>query len=174
MALMTRISRLFVADVNAILDNLEEPEALLKQAMHEMQDEMDRAESLVAQLNESIASTDAGKARLGSQLDTVNDKVALAMDADDADLARDMIRRRLVLQQHLDHLDDRRDALAQQLASTSERLSQWRDRYDAIAQKLSVLQTQAVGPTDEPSMGSVTPQDVQVAYLAELKKRQTS
>jgi hypothetical protein len=42
MALITRVSRLFRADVNAVLDRMEEPEILLRQAVREMEEEVDR------------------------------------------------------------------------------------------------------------------------------------
>ena len=38
MALITRISRLFKADFHAVLDQIEEPEVLLRQAVREMED----------------------------------------------------------------------------------------------------------------------------------------
>ena len=44
MALVTRLSRLFRADLNAVLDRLEEPEMLLRQAVREMEEEVDREE----------------------------------------------------------------------------------------------------------------------------------
>jgi phage shock protein A len=36
MALITRVSRLFRADVNAVLDRIEEPASLLRQAVLDM------------------------------------------------------------------------------------------------------------------------------------------
>jgi phage shock protein A len=41
MAISTRIKRLFHADVNAILDVIEEPDVILKQAIREMQENLD-------------------------------------------------------------------------------------------------------------------------------------
>ncbi|MEL0585501.1 MAG: PspA/IM30 family protein [Candidatus Thiodiazotropha sp. (ex. Lucinoma kazani)] len=42
MALITRVSRLFQSDLHAVLDRIEEPEALLRQAVREMQEALDR------------------------------------------------------------------------------------------------------------------------------------
>ena len=44
MALITRISRLFKADFHAVLDQIEEPEQLLRQAIREMEDDLDATE----------------------------------------------------------------------------------------------------------------------------------
>ena len=40
MALINRVSRLFKADFHAVLDQLEEPEQILKQAIRDMEDDM--------------------------------------------------------------------------------------------------------------------------------------
>ena len=42
MALITRIGRLFSADLNAVLDRIEEPDVLLKQALREMEEDLQR------------------------------------------------------------------------------------------------------------------------------------
>ncbi|MFV2090729.1 MAG: PspA/IM30 family protein, partial [Pseudomonadales bacterium] len=44
MVLITRISRLFTADVHAVLDRIEEPEVVLKQAIREMAEEVSHGE----------------------------------------------------------------------------------------------------------------------------------
>ena len=48
MALIKRLSRLFAADLHAVLDQIEEPEALLKQAVREMEEELARRAARVA------------------------------------------------------------------------------------------------------------------------------
>ena len=42
MALVTRLSRLFQADVHAVLDRIEEPDLQLRQAVREMQLSLDQ------------------------------------------------------------------------------------------------------------------------------------
>ena len=42
MPILNRVKRLFQADVHAILDAIEEPEAVLKQAIREMQENLDQ------------------------------------------------------------------------------------------------------------------------------------
>ena len=48
MALINRISRLFKADFHAVLDQIEEPEALLKQAIRDMEDDLASTEQRVS------------------------------------------------------------------------------------------------------------------------------
>ena len=47
MALINRISRLFKADFHAVLDQIEEPEALLKQAIRDMEDDVVNTEQRI-------------------------------------------------------------------------------------------------------------------------------
>ena len=44
MALINRMSRLFTADVHAVLDRIEEPDVLLRQAIREMEEALERSE----------------------------------------------------------------------------------------------------------------------------------
>ncbi len=50
MALITRMTRLFTADLHAVLDRLEEPDVLLKQALREMEDDVALREQRVRYL----------------------------------------------------------------------------------------------------------------------------
>ena len=47
MPIINRISRLFTADLHAVLDRIEEPEALLKQAIREMEEEAAASEQRI-------------------------------------------------------------------------------------------------------------------------------
>ncbi len=63
MALINRMSRLFTADVHAVLDRLEEPDVLLKHAVREMEEELARNEQRARALEleqPALAITDHG------------------------------------------------------------------------------------------------------------------
>ena len=55
MSVLRRITRLFKADLHGILDCLEEPEAILRQAMRDMEDEIEKE---IAEKNEEIIIKD--------------------------------------------------------------------------------------------------------------------
>ena len=48
MVLINRISRLFKADFHAVLDRIEEPEQLLKQAIRDMEDDLANTEQRIS------------------------------------------------------------------------------------------------------------------------------
>ena len=76
MALINRMSRLFTADVHAVLDRIEEPDVLLKHAVREMEEELARGEQrarVLAHEHETLGErrrkSGAMLAELTSQLD---------------------------------------------------------------------------------------------------------
>ncbi len=60
MALITRVSRLFQADFHAVLDRIEEPEVLLRQAVREMEEELQDARRMQMSLMPTAAPEIAG------------------------------------------------------------------------------------------------------------------
>ena len=54
MALIARVSRLFRADVNAVLDRMEEPEVLLRQALRDMQEALAQDQQVLAKMEKEL------------------------------------------------------------------------------------------------------------------------
>ena len=99
MALITRISRLFTADVHAVLDRIEEPEVVLKQAIREMTEEVARAEQRLRWLaaeSDRLEQYLSGYAETISSLDSELD---LCFMADEETLARSLVKRKLIAEQ---------------------------------------------------------------------------
>jgi phage shock protein A len=174
MTLITRVSRLFRADVNAVLDRIEEPAVLLRQAVHEMEEDLARDEQrsrLLAheqqQLDARIAGADGVLKELGDQLDT-------CFGSGRDELARVLIRRRLETEQRRRLLAGRRDQLADTLATLRRRLDDNRRRLDAMRQKSELLvEEEAERPGDRwagPDV-AVRDEDVEVAFLREKQRR---
>ena len=55
MALINRVTRLFRADLHAVLDRIEEPDALLKQAIREMEEALDHNEQQLKVLSHEMS-----------------------------------------------------------------------------------------------------------------------
>ena len=56
MALIHRVSRLFRADFNAVLDHIEEPELLLRQSIRDMEDELADCDRRIARRRQEQVS----------------------------------------------------------------------------------------------------------------------
>ena len=174
MALITRMSRLFRADVNAVLDRIEEPDVLLRQAIREMEEDLAHDEQRARllehdqlQLDARLADTDRALRDLADQLDT-------CFDSGKDDLARALIRRRLEAEQQQRLLTGRRDALAQTRAGLGRRLDDNRRRLDAMRQKSELLAVDEADRRDErwtgPDVG-IRDEDVEVTFLREKQRR---
>lgn len=170
MALIQRISRLFVADVNDLIDQIEEPAALLRQAVRDMAAEVTRGEQALAQCRRDAGRCESRIDRLADELTSVSEKVTLAMDAEDAGLAREMLRRRLLLEQHVARSRQQLQALRTRASQREERLADWRVRLDTTRQKLAAVTREQAEPDADHGI-AVSSHDVEAAYLAELKKR---
>lgn len=174
MALITRMSRLFRADVNAVLDRIEEPTILLRQAVREMEEELAREEQRgrlleheQQQLEARLADSERVLHELGEQLDT-------CFDSGKDDLARTLIRRRLEAEQGRRLLAGRRDALAEKRAGLCRRLDDHRRRLDVMRQKSDLLADDETGQQQDRWGGhdvGVRDEDVEVAFLREKQRR---
>jgi len=173
MALINRMSRLFTADVHAVLDRIEEPDVLLKHAVREMEEELARGEQRVRVLahehellGERQAKTAACRAELGAQLD-------VCFESGNEDLARKVIKRRLETERFERNVAERRAALDKELAALRAAVEEQREQLDVMRQKAELLATTAA---DDVASGDFTvgEADVEVALLRERQKRQRS
>ena len=68
MPILNRVKRLFQADVHAILDVIEEPEAVLKQAIREMQESLDQKQGQLARSGRMQEALRNNQTRLDAEL----------------------------------------------------------------------------------------------------------
>ena len=174
MALITRMSRLFTADVHAVLDRIEEPDVLLKHAVREMEEELarneQRARTLAHEhdaLGERLRKTEALLAQLDAELD-----VCFASNNDS--LARKVIKRRLETERLAARVAERRSALANEASALHATIDEQREQLDLMRQKADLLT--ATAPGDDLCAGdfAVGETEVEVALLRERQKRQPS
>ena len=178
MALIRRMTRLFRADFHAVLDRVEEPDILLRQAIREMEDELARDEHACTrhetereQLMKKEEEFNALLASLGEELD-------VCFAADKEDLARSLIRRRLETERALQLLGQRRDGLETRITQLRRRLADNRTHYESMRQKAELFDEQKA-PTESPGNWPapdirVRDEDVEVALLKERQRRTAS
>jgi phage shock protein A len=176
MALITRFTRLFKADMHAVLDRLEEPAVLLRQAIREMEEKIaGGARSLKAHETERQQMA-ARLQDLQTTLAKVEDELALCFDAGNETLARTIIRRRLENEALAKHLEQHLARLTQLIAEQSNLLDEERRRLEGMRQKASVFEVEPAS-TDaaaKPDDFAVTEADVELALLREQQKRRSS
>ena len=173
MALINRMSRLFTADVHAVLDRIEEPDVLLKHAVREMEEELARSEQRVRALKhehetlgERQRKTEACLAELSSQLD-------VCFASNNEELARKVLKRRLETERLERHVGERRAALDKELAALRGAVDEQREQLDVMRQKAELLATTGSGDELHNDF-AVGDAEVEVALLRERQKRNGS
>ena len=175
MALITRVSRLFRADLHAVLDSIEEPDVLLKQAVREMEEELARDEQRLKILRQEHGELAARGSDLDRSLGEIEGELDICFESGKEDLARTLIRRRLQAQRLEKVLSRKRASLDETLAGLRTRIEENRGRLDSMRQKAELLaENDAPSPAREPWSVmdvSVRDEDVEVAFLREKQRR---
>jgi len=178
MALITRVSRLFRADMHAVLDRIEEPDVLLRQAVREMEEDLAGDEQRIKLLNHEYGQLTARQDDLGQSLAEIEQELDVCFESGKGDLARTLIRRKLEAQRFLRFLARKRETLEETLSGLKARLEENRTRLESMRQKAELL---AAGDSVEHSRGNwgepdmqVRDEDVDVAFLREQQKRRSS
>ena len=175
MPLITRVSRLFRADVNAVLDRIEEPDVLLRQAVREMEEELARDEQRFKVLSHEHGQLAARESDIGHSLSDIEEELDVCFESEKDDLARGLIKRKLEAERLLKLLLRKREALEETLSGLKRRLDENRARLESMRQKAELLteDNEPNRPEDYWVVPEVTvrDQDVEVAFLREKQKR---
>ncbi len=176
MALITRLSRLFQADLHAVLDRIEEPDLLLAQSIREMEEELVRDQQRVGPLQHEQRQLAAREADVGQTLGRLEGELDVCFESAKEDLARALIKRRLEALRYRKFLSGKREALEQRLGALQARIEQNRERLDGMRQQAELLagdDTSAQEQWEGPDI-RVRDEDVEVAFLSEKLKRSRS
>lgn len=173
MTLITRMSRLFRADLHAVLDRIEEPKALLLQAIREMEEALSQDGRLAQGLKRQHESLAAHEAELQAALRSLEEEMDLCFDSGEEALARGLIKRRLETERAVKAKGLQRKEVEAELAEVQARIEENRSRLETIRQKAEAL---ADLPGDfgseaawaRPEIGEG---EVEVAFLREKQKR---
>jgi phage shock protein A len=175
MALINRMSRLFTADVHAVLDRIEEPDVLLKQAIREMEEELAQSEQRVRVLEHERESLGERQRKVQTALAELGEQLDVCFGNGDEELARKVLKRRLETERFDMHVTDRRVSVDKELMQRRAVANEQREHLDVMRQKAELLAATPSGGEDWGTMGfAVGDDEVEVALLRERQKRQPS
>ena len=173
MALIARVARLFNADVHAVLDRIEEPEALLKQAVRDMTEEVTKTEQQLKWLRGELPGlqkrADSGAravTELASELD-------ICFAAEEEELARSIVRRKLAQEQRNKAVAEQLDEAASRISELDSLLAERREQLAEMQQKAELF-CDAHTASDPVSESAITRDEVEVAFLREKQARSSS
>lgn len=178
MALINRMSRLFTADVHAVLDRIEEPDVLLRQAIREMEEALERSEHDVRMLEHERAALTGRQRKVEALLAELGEQLDVCFGADNEELARRLVKRKLETERLGKHIVERRDAADKALAERHKKLDEQREHLDVMRQKAELLTERRHGEDSDADWSKaefvVSEDEVEVAYLRERQRRAKS
>ena len=175
MALITRVSRLFRADMHAVLDHLEEPDVLLRQAIRDMEEQLTCSRDRVRLLERELVQLDSRDAQLRESVKSIDEQLDVCFSSDNDGLSRSLIRRQLETSRWLTALANRRESVQVSLGEMRDRLHHQDTVLAEMRQKAELLIDDMgdAGATDNWPAGpaAVCDADVEIAFLREKQKR---
>lgn len=177
MALIRRISRLFHADMNAVLDQIEEPEILLKQSIRDMQEMLDQEERQINLNKHELKQLSNKEQTLKQTLEELEEQLPICFKSDKDDLARSLIKRKLETQQSIKTISLKITTLTNRLEESEARVKEQRIQLESMKQKAEIFSVEELSVSSESwnnPASSVQQDDVEIAFLHEKQKWRAS
>jgi len=178
MTLITRITRLFKADLHGILDGLEEPEEVIKQAIRDMEEDIATQEHHLEELRAAMQRLEREAQEMTVAMQEIEPQIALCFAAENESLARNLIRKRLEMIRRAKGIARAQEETRAQSDSLATRIATHKAQLASVVEKLKVYeetrpsQPWASSPCAPLQGGSViTDDEVEVAFLEEKRRR---
>lgn len=184
MALINRISRLFKADFHAVLDQIEEPETLLKQSIRDMEDALSATEQRIKLCTRDQDVLSLRKGELENSIAETDVQLDLCFESDKDDLAKSLIRKKLEAERLLKRLNANHVANNKYLDEQQTALDENQTTLESLRQKAELFAQRMPLPSggdsefDDVAWMSremtVGDDEVEIAYLREKSARASS
>ncbi len=184
MALINRISRLVKADFHAVLDQIEEPEQLLKQAIRDMEDDLSDTEQRIKLCAHDQEALRVRKSELEATIARIDGQLDLCFQSKKEDLAKNQIRKKLEAERILKRLNARLEANEKFLDEQRAALEENRATLESLKQKAELfaqrVPSQADGASEFDDIAwvaremTVSDDEVEIAFLREKSARSSS
>ena len=123
MGIMTRVVRIFKADVHGVMDQLEDQELLLKQHLRDMAEALNLKEVKLNKMLVSRKQAQQEHDKYQQQSQALEQDLAVAIHKNKDDIARMLIRK-------IKPLDSLRDEIAERIGNLDDEISDYRDHLD--------------------------------------------
>jgi len=184
MALITRVSRLFKADFHAVLDQIEEPGALLRQSIREMEEALEDAQLRLAHTARRKEKLAFRLNELDRSLVELDEKLDLCFKSAQDGLARGLVKRKLESIAFRNQIDEQHRAIAQDASQQKSTLAKNQQALESLRQKAEVFTDHLASEGNTSATrydfvaGDFSPpiddNEVEIAWLQEKARRQSS
>lgn len=145
MAIMTRLLRLWKADMHGVMDQLEDKALLLKQCLREMESNLRQKQAHLAQLQGLREQLGRDQALRLQEQERLEADIALAVRKEKDEIARMLIRKRMLLEAAHTQLEGRRGHLEEEIQRLAQTITEQQGRYEQLKVKAAAYcqQTEA-------------------------------
>ncbi len=178
MSILTRVSRLFKADMHGILDAMEDPEATLRQAVRDMEEEIAKSEARIKRLVRKEDRLEKTKKSFARELQDLEREIGFCLDENNEMLAKSLIRKKLEVDQWLKRIAIQLGHVNDEKTIISEELSERKDKLKSITEKQGVFAVRSGNGWAEHSDRSlstercetITEEQVELEFLHQKQK----
>ncbi len=177
MTILKRFTRLFKADVHSIIDSLEEPKAVLQQALREMENILASEERLLNESTQKLKQFESNLDKLETSIARTKKQTDLCFNNQKLDLAKRLIRQKLEYETTVEIIKTKQHDLGQEIAMTRERIQEYKETIQQIEVKQKLCDVSDIAneqTTSSTNKGAITEEQVEVAFLEELAKREAA
>ncbi len=184
MALINRITQLFKSDFHAVLDQIEEPEQLLKQAIRDMEDDLVNTEQCISLCAHDQEALSVRKSELEKALTEIDEQLDFCFESEKDGLAKNLVRKKLEAGRLLKHLNAKHRSNEKLLARQGTLLNENRTTLEGLRQKAELFaQHKPVPSRGNSEFDDITwmaremtvgDDEVEVAFLREKHLRSVS
>jgi phage shock protein A len=178
MTLITRISRLFKADLHGILDGLEEPQEMIKQAIRDMEEDIAAQERRLEELRATMQRLAREAQETTATMQEIESQIDICFAAGNESLARNLIRKRLEVARRAKGIARAQEETQAQSDGLATRIATHKAQLASVVQKLRAYETTQPRPpwASSPCMplqggSGITDDEVEVAFLEEKRRR---
>lgn len=179
MTLLARMTRLFKADLHGILDGLEEPEAVIQQAIRDMEADLAQQEGHLAELHAVLQRLARETQELAAAMQALEPQIDLCFAAGNETLAKNLVRKRLELAKRAKSVTRASEDTEAQRVRLHNAMAVHKAQLADIIQQLALYTDASVrqpwtgaGCGTFPGSGVVTEDELEVAFLEEKQRRQ--
>jgi phage shock protein A len=178
MTLITRLTRLIKADLHGILDGLEEPEEVIKQAIRDMEEDIATQERRLEELRAVLQRLAREAQGTTATMQEIEQQIDLCFAAENEPLAKNLLRKRLEMARRAKSITRAQDETRAQSDELATRIATQKAQLASVVQKLKAYEATrprhpwaASACTPIQGVSVITDDEVEVAFLEEKRRR---
>ncbi len=141
MGIFRRMKTIVLAEVNEQIDRWEDPVAMTKQYLRELEEQLERGRQALAQQWVAERRYETLIAQAEATIEKRSRQAKLALERNEEAVAKLALRDKLLYEKKLEAYKQQYDAIKAKTAEVANRLNQLRERYDELAAKQLELAT---------------------------------